>query len=97
MSAQRRYQRSRQRFCQQGLRHLGRNQDEHPVATVLVTAVIPRDPRTIKRILHRAVQTVADCHLMGIGTALIPKPLNVNDHDRPVNGQPPVFHRPTAI
>jgi hypothetical protein len=34
---------------------------------------------------------------MGIGTALIPKPLNVNDHDRPVNGQPPVFHRPTAI
>ena len=86
MRPQRRHQRGRQRSREQRLRHLGRNQDEHPVAAVLMTAVIPGDPGTAERVLHRPVQTIAYGHLMLIGTTLIPEPLNINDDDSPVNG-----------
>jgi len=51
-----------------------------------VIAVIPRDPRTAERVLHGTVQAIAHCHLVRIGTALIPESLNVNDDDGPVNG-----------
>ena len=95
--AQRRHQRGRQRFRQQALGHLGRNQDEHAIAAILVTAVIPRDPRPAERLPHRAIQAIANRHLVRIGAALIPEPLHVNDDDGPVNGQPLVLHlSPTA-
>ena len=93
--AQRRHQRGRQRFRQQALGHLGRNQDEHAVAAILVTAVIPRNPRAAERVPQRAIQPIADRHLIAIGAALIPEPLNVNDNDGPVNGQPLVLHLPS--
>jgi hypothetical protein len=47
-----------------------------------------------ERVPHRAVQAIADRHLVRIGATLIPEPLNVNDNDGPVNGQSLVFHRP---
>ena len=92
--AQRRHQRGRQRFRQQALGHLGRNQDEHAVAAVLLAAVIPRNPRPAERVPQRTIQATTDRHLVAIGAALIPEPLNVNDNDGPVNGQPLVLHRP---
>jgi hypothetical protein len=84
--AQRGDQRGRQRFHQQALGHLGGNQDEHAIAAVLVTAVLPRDPRAAERVPHRTIQTIANRHLVRIGAALIPEPLNVNKDDGPVNG-----------
>ena len=46
----------------------------------------------MKRIPHYPVQTVTDRHLVPIGTTPIPEPLDIDDHYRPVNGQPSVLH-----
>ena len=85
----------RQRFHQQALGQLSRNQDEHTVASVLVTAAIPRDTGVAKRFLHGTVQAVTNRHLMPVGTPLIPEPLNVNNDYGPVNGQPLVLYLPS--
>jgi hypothetical protein len=47
-----------------------------------------------ERVLHCPVQAIAHGHLVRIGAALIPEPLNVHDDDRPVNGQPLVLYLP---
>jgi hypothetical protein len=43
---------------------------------------------------YRAVRPIANRHLVVIGAALIPEPLNVHDDYGPVNGQPLILHRP---
>src|SRR5580704_13714373 len=89
---QRRPQRGRQRSRQQALGHLGRNQDEYTITAILVTAAVPRDSRPAERLLHRAIQASTNSHLMRIGAAQIPEPLDVNYDDGPVNCQLLILH-----
>jgi hypothetical protein len=92
---QRPHQRGRQRFHQQALRHLGRNQDKNAIAAILATAIKPWDPRSAERVPHHAIEAIANSRLVAIGAALVPEPLHVNDNDGPVNGQPLILHRPS--
>ena len=85
----------REQFHEQALGHVGRNQDEHTVAAVLVTAVGPGDSRAVERFPHRAVQALPDRQLVPVGATPIPEPLNVNDDYGPVNGQPSILHLPS--
>ena len=48
-----------------------------------------------ERFPHRTIQAITNRHLVRIGAALVPEPLNVNDNDGPVNGQPLVLHLPS--
>jgi hypothetical protein len=79
-------QRWRQRFCQQALRYLSRNQGEQAIAAIFVKTVLPRDPGTAERVPHRTVQPSANSHLVRIGPAMIPEALDINDDNGPVNG-----------
>jgi hypothetical protein len=73
---------------------------QHPSQVVLiddqrpVEAVIPRDPCAAEGFPYRAVRPIANRHLVVIGAALIPEPLNVHDDYGPVNGQPLILYRP---
>jgi hypothetical protein len=97
--AERRNHCGRQWFHEQGLRHIGRNQDEDAVAPILVAVIRPRDSRVIKRIPHYLVQAVTNHHLVPIGAGSIPEPLDVDNDDRPVDGHPSSLHTlsPTAM
>src|SRR5690348_11815726 len=82
----------RQRSRQQALGHFGRDQDEHAVAAVLVTAAIPRDSRPAERFPHGTVEALTNRHLVPVSTSLIPEPLNINHDDGPVNGKPQILY-----
>jgi hypothetical protein len=49
----------------------------------------------VERFPHRTVQAITNRHLVPVGTPLIPEPLNVNDDNGPVNGQPVVLYLPS--
>ncbi|MGD0068956.1 MAG: hypothetical protein ABSB76_36685 [Streptosporangiaceae bacterium] len=94
MTLQRGDQRRGKRFGEKALRDLGPGQDEDPVTAVLVIAVIPPDPGTVKSSSHGLIKPVADLNLMPISTTRITETLYVNNDDSAVNRQPTIHLLP---
>ena len=91
MRFQRRYQGRWQRFDEQALRHLGRDQHEHAVATVLASISIPWDSDLLERFPDRTIKAVTNRYLMTVGATPVPEAFHVDDDYGPVN-RPLCFH-----